>query len=142
MIDPSIPQHQQAISERTLRQFGLLCLGVLGAWAYWEGFHRERVVWFVGLASLGVLLGLLGLLRPQALRPLFSVLMAITLPIGVVVSNVILAVLFHGVFTPIALIFRLLGRDPLGRRRLPAGYGTYWKPYPATTQPRRYFRQY
>jgi len=142
MIDPSTPRHEQPISERTLRQFGLLCLGVLGAWAYWEGFQHERVGSFVGFACLGVSLGLLGLLRPQALRPLFGLLTAITLPIGVVMSNLMLAVLFYGVFTPIGLIFRLIGRDALGRRPLPADYGTYWKPNPVTTQMRRYFRQY
>ena len=142
MIDPSIPQCKQQVSEGTLRQFGLLCLLVLGALAYWEGIHRERTTTALVLAGMGLAIGLSGLIRPRTLRPLFAFLIAVTYPIGLVISNLILAALFYALFTPIGLIFRLLGRDPLGRRRLPADWGTYWKPYPLTTETRRYFRQY
>ena len=39
--------------------------------------------------------------------------MVLAFPIGWTVSQVILAVMFYGLFTPIGLVFRLIGRDPL-----------------------------
>jgi hypothetical protein len=141
MIDPSLPGNAHGtVNERTLRQFGLLCLGFGAGVAGWAGLlHGHWTAAWVSM-SVGGLLGLVGLVWPHALRPLFVALMALTLPIGVVISNVILAALFYLLFTPVALIFRLIGRDALGRRR--SAVASYWKPYPATAELRRYFRQY
>ena len=44
--------------------------------------------------------------------------MALTKPIGHVVGLVLLAVVYYGVMTPLALAFRLAGRDGLGRSPL------------------------
>ncbi len=41
--------------------------------------------------------------------------MILAFPIGWTVSQVMLAVMFFGLFTPIGLVFRLIGRDPLHR---------------------------
>jgi hypothetical protein len=53
---------------------------------------------------------------------------------------VILASLFYGLFTPIAWLFRLMGRDVLRRRRADAA--TYWKPKPQAPNVRSYLRQF
>ena len=50
------------------------------------------------------------------LRPLFIGLSAVTMPIGIVVSYTVLAVVFYGVLTPIGLVMRLFGRDTMQRR--------------------------
>ena len=52
-----------------------------------------------------------------------------------------MAVLFYGVFTPIGLFFRLIGRDPLHRRFQPEA-DTYWVARRPATDVRRYFRQF
>ena len=84
---------------------------------------------------------LLAIFRPKYLLPFYVVISAIGLPIGIVVSFVILAVLYFGVFTPIALIFRLLGRDAL-HRRFDASAKTYWTPRQPVEDVRRYYRQF
>ena len=43
--------------------------------------------------------------------------MVLAFPIGWTVSQVILLLMFYGLFTPIGLVFRLIGRDPLHRAR-------------------------
>ena len=43
--------------------------------------------------------------------------MVLAFPIGWTVSQVILLLMFYGLFTPIGLVFRLIGRDPLQRAR-------------------------
>jgi Saxitoxin biosynthesis operon protein SxtJ len=74
-------------------------------------------------------------------RPVFVGWMIAAFPIGWLVSKVLTAALFFTVFTPIALIFRLLGRDALMLRRDP-DRPTYWTPKPPTTDPRRYLREF
>ena len=51
----------------------------------------------------------------------------------------VLLLLYGLLFTPIALFFRMTGRDVLDRRR-PAT-ASYWKPKPAARDKRAYFRQ-
>jgi hypothetical protein len=84
---------------------------------------------------------LLAIFRPKYLLPFYVVISAVSLPIGIVVSFAILAVLYFGVFTPIALAFRLMGRDVL-HRRFDASAKTYWTPRQPVEDVRRYFRQF
>jgi hypothetical protein len=65
----------------------------------------------------------------------------VTFPFGWAVSHLLLAILFYGLFTPLGLIFRLLGRDPLRRQR-PLEQASYWTMKPAATDVRGYFRQF
>ena len=53
--------------------------------------------------------------------------MALTMPIGMVVSRVLLGALFSGLFTPVGLFFKLIGRDALARRYAPE-QASYWEP--------------
>ena len=89
--------------------------------------------------ALGV--GVPGLWRPRSVRRVFVGSMVLTFPAGWVVSRLLLAGLFHAVFTPLGLLFRLSGRDVLclGRRQ---GMDTYWVPKPAAAHVGRYFRPF
>jgi hypothetical protein len=75
------------------------------------------------------------------LRPLYLSLVLITFPIGLVVSYLVVVVLFFGVITPVAIVFRLMGRDAL-HRRIDRHASTYWTQREITAQTERYFRQY
>ena len=55
-------------------------------------------------------------------------------------THVMLAVIFYCLFTPVAVLFKLLGRDVLGRRLQPA-QETYWATKPQAKDVRSYFRQ-
>ena len=65
----------------------------------------------------------------------------VTFPIGWAVSEVILALLFFGLFTPMGMILRLLGRDALGRRQKESP-STCWTPKPVPARAQSYFRQF
>jgi hypothetical protein len=88
---------------------------------------------------LALLIGPLGLVRPRLVKPVYVGWSVLAFPVGWCISTVMLAVLFYGVFTPVGLLFRLVGRDVLARRR-PA-VTTYWKPKLAARDPREYFWQ-
>src|SRR2546421_396631 len=89
-------------------------------------------------SSVRTLLEFAGLVRPALLRPLFVGWMILVFPIGWLMSRVMLAVLYYGLFTPLAVAFRLGGRDALRRRTRPAG-DSYWVPRPPTLEVSRYF---
>ena len=94
------------------------------------------VLW--GIAALCLLLGLL---IPKTVLPLYLALTAISLPISYVLSHVLFAIVYYGIITPLGLIFRLMGRDPLERRFDPQA-SSYWMERSPQTSVRRYFRQF
>jgi len=129
-------------SSDKLRQFGwispimLLSIGLV-------------LRWRVGL-SLGALAGmcLFGLLvfaasrvSPRLVRPVYVGLTIIGYPIGWVISHLVMALFYFGIITPVALVFRLLGRDTL-HRRWDSGSETYWTEHPKCDSSTQYFRQF
>jgi hypothetical protein len=109
---------------RVLRQFAGLWLIFFVGLAAWRWFGGRQDSWAVGLASAGVVIGLAGMAVPAIVRPIFTGWMIAAFPIGWTVSRVVLGVVFFLVVTPIAWVFRMTGRDLLGRRR--ASKSTYW----------------
>lgn len=123
-----------------LRQFGLLSLAVFGGWGAWRVYQGQQGTLTVGLIAAGVALGALGLVRPAALRPIFTGWMIIAFPIGWTVSRIVLGAMFFFLFAPLALIFRLIGRDALLLRRASRSAGSYWSRVPEASAD-SYFRQ-
>jgi hypothetical protein len=131
-----IPFHP---SSRTLRQFAGLWIVFFAGFAAWQWFRHERLILALVFLGLAVTVGPLGVFRPQAIRPIFVGWMCLVFPIGWVVSHVMLACAFYGVFTPISVLFRLIGRDALARRHR-SDRSTYWTPKPTARDLRSYFR--
>jgi hypothetical protein len=136
---------------RELAKFGLICtiaFALLGTWIAVRqsvlGIGLTPPAAQFGARALWALAGLClagSRLAPQLLRPLYVALTAIGLPIGFVVSHVAMAIAFYGIVTPIALVFRIVGRDAL-QRRFEAGRSTYWQPRLPAQDTKRYFRQF
>jgi hypothetical protein len=125
----------------TLRQFAGIWLAFFGGLALWQGLIRGNTRFAVVCAAMALTVGPLGLARPRWIRRVFVGWMMLAFPIGWAMTQVMLAVMFFGLFTPLGLVFRLIGRDPLHRARRP-GVGSYWTPKPAPADLRRYFRQF
>jgi hypothetical protein len=126
---------------RQLRQFAVLCLvffGGMTAWRAWRG-HLGTVSEIVGV--LGVAVGVVGAIAPAAIRWIYTGWMIAVFPIGWVVSRVILAALYFIVFTPVAFVFRLIGRDALRLRRASEAR-TLWLEKSAPADGQAYFRQF
>jgi len=69
----------------------------------------------VGVALFIVSVGFFAatVLKPLILLPLNKLWLRFGLLLGMLVSPIVLAIIFFGMFTPIALIMRLYGRDEL-----------------------------
>ncbi len=135
---------------RTLRQFGWIALvgfGALAALAWWElgifafGLGAARVPVTATLGGLGVVSALLSVVWPKGNRALFVALSVLSFPIGFVLSYLILGAVFFGLFAPLAILFRLIGRDAL-RRRPASAAETYWQKARPPRPKADYFRQY
>ena len=126
-------------SPKQLRQFAVISLfgfGLAGLvfWR-WTGSVKPAVV--LGLIGAGVFL--IGVPLPVAVRPVYVLLTAAALPIGWVVSQILLRVVFYGVLTSLGVLFKLIGRDPLRLRR--PQVDSYWEQHAQRSDPLSYFRQ-
>ena len=126
--------------DRRLRQFSILCM-LFSTILFVRGNLHQVAFSTLIVAAVLFAIGLAGLLKPVFLRPVYVGWMIAVFPIGWMVSMLILAALFYGVFTPIGLCFRLLGRDALGLKLQP-GRDSYWIPKETPDDPRRYLQQF
>ena len=125
--------------ERVLRQFGGLALTigvVIVSWQIWRGTTDWRSYLFGGLA----LAGAVGLVRPAMIHWLYTGWMIAVFPIGWSISRLIVTALFFALFTPVALLFRAIGRDALRLR--PQRGDSLWVPRRQAERADGYLRQY
>ncbi len=105
------------------RSFGLVFSAVfaaMGMVSLWHGRSRG----FAGLAIAALFL-LTALVAPKVLGPLNRGWAWFGQRLARVTSPVFMAVLFCGVLTPVGLVMRACGKDPL-RRRLDPKMVSYW----------------
>jgi hypothetical protein len=128
-------------SAKQLRQFSaveIVFFAIVSAWLYYNtSSFQVAVTVFV----VAVVVGVLGLIWPAFVRPVYMVWMAIAFPIGWLVSHLLLAVLFYLAISPIGIIMRLCGYDAMQRKFDPQAE-TYWKRREPNDDPERYFKQF
>ena len=123
-----------------LRQFSGAWLLVFAGLAGHRALMRHQPGAALALGAVA-LLGLVGLARPALIRWLFIVAMVITFPIGWIISQLGLLLMFLLVIIPVALFLRLRGRDILQLKRPPDDV-SLWKRRPERTEPDRYLKQF
>ncbi|MEZ5966585.1 MAG: SxtJ family membrane protein [Planctomycetota bacterium] len=126
-----------------LRQFAwvsLIGFPLIG-WVllHWRFGFSTTVAW--SLTAVGALVFVLGMASTKAIKPLFVGLMLIAVPIGIALSTVVLGLLYYLLFTPVALLFKVMGRDKLNRRLDPQA-ATYWVERKTAIPAARYLRMY
>ncbi len=136
--------------ERILRQFGWIALFgfsfvAILAWQEWMifagglGEARETVAaCFIGL---GVLSAFFSLIFPRANKPIYIILTLLSYPVGFVLSYVIMGLLFFGMITPVAIFFKIIGRDKLDRKFEPEAT-SYWVDAQGERSKDSYFNQF
>jgi hypothetical protein len=127
-------------NRKQLRQFAGIWFPAFCALVGWS-IARKTGYWHqveVGWAIAGII-SIAGLVFPPLIRPIFVGLILLTYPIGWVVSHVLLGLIFYGIVTPIGIILRLIGHDPL-QINAPLG-NSLWKSPTGKTDPASYLRQ-
>ncbi len=110
----------KAGSERAFGMVFAVVFALVGLWPLWEGGGFRP--W--ALIAAGVFLAA-GLLVPKALKPLNRLWFLIGLGLHKVVNPLVMGLLFYFTITPMALIMRLIGKDPL-RRDFEPEAKSYW----------------
>lgn len=117
------------------------------AWLVFAGLagFAQRLQGRPALANLCWVLAagvpLIGAVWREGLRRLFVGLSYATLPVGFVVSTLVLVGIYYAVLTPIGLILRLCRYDPL-QRRFDRAAVSYWQRRSGRRDPAGYFRQH
>jgi hypothetical protein len=107
------------------RKFGIvfgLVLAAVALVSLWRG--REQLV--APLLTGSALLVLLALVKPLLLTPLYGVMLRIAGYMGWFNTRLILVIVYYLVFTPVAVLYRLMGKDPLSRS-FDRDAATYWR---------------
>ncbi len=78
---------------------------------------------------------------PRFMRWVYLGMAYATLPIGYVVSHLMLAAVYYVVLTPIGLLMRVLRYDPM-QRRFDREATSYWVPRQQKEGTKTYFRQF
>jgi predicted membrane protein len=102
--------------KKILREFGLLTgtifvliFGVMLPWL----LEIEFPLWPWIIAAVLIIFSLL---QPLVLGPVYKIWMAVGSALGWVNTRIILGLVFYIVVTPIGLIMRLFGNDPMERK--------------------------
>lgn len=109
------------------KSFGVsvgIVLLLIAAYLVW----RERMLAAQIIGPIGAILLVLGLVQPRLLKWPSAVWWRFALMLGYINARIILTVIFAAVLSPLGLLWRLIGKDPLSkkRRNWPG-----WSPYPA-----------
>ncbi len=105
------------------RTFGLVfaaLFAVIGLWPLLSGAGVR--IWALAIAGLFLALALV---KPGLLSPLNRLWTQFGLLLHKVVNPLVMGLLFYLTVTPIGLLMRLMGKDPLGRR-FDRSVESYW----------------
>jgi hypothetical protein len=128
------------IDKKELRTFGLSLSVVCLIWCgilYWKG-HTGAIPYLLGASPV---LAVLALVAPTALWPIHKVWMPVAKGIAKLITWLVLALAFYVVFTPYAVIMKLLGKDPL-ERKIEKDRASYWHERTDPYDPERLRKQY
>lgn len=120
-----------------IKQFGFVCFFALPTLSWLWIDHMGTLYW---LGGIGFLVAILGWRFPHLLKPIFIGFIFVTLPIGKLVGEVMMILIFFGVITPIGLCLQCMKRDVL-KRKFEKGE-SYWEKKERQTDVSRYYRQW
>jgi hypothetical protein len=103
---------------KPLRSFGLLVGGIFALISVWPAIGRGQPPRLWSLI-LGGMLIVLACVRPQGLAQVYRLWMTMGEILGWINTRILLGLIFYGIFTPLGLLMRLRGKDPMRRTLTP-----------------------
>ena len=119
------------------RSFGVsvgAVLLVIAAALWWRGRVGRAEI----LGGIGAVLLLFGAVRPQLLKWPSAVWWRFAGVLAYVNARILLTLLFSVLLVPLSLVWRVIGKDPLTRRR---EQFQGWTPYPERYRDRTHFER-
>jgi len=128
----------EKLSRGGARKNALVVALVLAGLAAWN-VHRHRLLLVEVLGGLALALCAVALISPTWTERFNRGWMAFAAALGYVNSRVVLFLVYYLVVTPLGVILRLTGHDPLSRRA--PRRESYWIPRETPRQPRSGFER-
>ena len=99
------------------------------------------IKWVLIIFSFGFIVFVISLISLKLTKMIYLGMILLTLPIGYVVSFILLAAFYFLLLAPLGFIFRLIGRDLLNRKFEPSAR-SYWLSRQPPKGPEQYFHQF
>lgn len=99
------------------------------------------IQWALTIFAVGFMIFVSSVISLRLTRMIYVGLVAVTFPIGLVVSFTLLMAFYFLLLAPMGLFFRLIGRDALGRKFDPTA-DSYWLQRNPPENLERYFQQF
>jgi Saxitoxin biosynthesis operon protein SxtJ len=110
---------KKKVTTNQLRSFGYTVGGVLAIIGLWPTLLQNKGP-RIGAVILAGVLQSMAVIVPRSLSGAYRGWMIVGHCLGWVNTRVILCVIFYAVFTPLGLIIRLLGQDPMNSKLDPS----------------------
>jgi hypothetical protein len=111
------------VDTKALRHFGLIVGGIFGAIGLWpvvvRGASPRAWALVLGIVLIGP-----ALVAPRVLGPAHRVWMGLADILGWINTRILLSIVFFGLITPMGVVMRRLGKDPM-RRAVEPDASTY-----------------
>ena len=108
---PEIPELDAAGLRRFALTVGAILAVLFGLFFPW----LFGAAWPLWPWVVGGMLATWGLVAPSTLNPVYKLWMRFGLVLHRIMTPLILGIIFYGLFTPIALIMKVIGRDTMAR---------------------------
>lgn len=129
-------------NQKELRKFGIISLIVSALVALsLYALKGPGIQWVAAIFFIGLIIFTSSMISLKVTRGIYLGLILVTMPIGLAVSFTLMAVFYYLLLTPLGLIFRLIGRDSLGRKFDP-NTNSYWIVRQPPENLDRYFHQF
>ena len=128
--------------QKQLQSFGkiaLIATAVISLLLYL--LKGVAIQWALIIFAAGSIIFLSSVISLRLTRGIYVALMAVTFPIGLAVSFILLSAFYFLLLTPLGLLFRLTGRDVLGRKFDPTAE-SYWQRRKPPQSAERYYHQF
>ncbi len=128
--------------QQQLRNFGkiaLIATAVISLLLF--ALKGVAIQWALIIFAAGLIIFLSSVISLRLTRAIYVALTVVTFPIGLAVSFVLLAAFYFLLLTPLGLLFRLTGRDVLGRK-FDSTAESYWQRRKPPESAERYFHQF
>jgi hypothetical protein len=119
---------------------GFPCVAVVLLLAGWfkTGLWKFQPPLMIG--GVGLAIGLVLLAFPGIARPFYVIWYGVACAIGLVMGNILLALVFYILITGVGLAMRAAGKTSI--RKMDRQATTHWKDAKPVTDPQSYYRQF
>jgi len=111
------------VKKHDLKIFALIWAGIFMVIGVIPIFKQGDIrIWSV---ALSIIFAIIALTKPQILTSFYKLWTEVGEFIGGIISKVVLFILYFGLFTPISIVLKLLGKDLLGKK-IDRSQESYW----------------